>query len=320
MFGIHGGSHPWFPLPVITPALIVVTLVYLRGWYRLPIAIRGVLSPWRLVAFISGVFALWAVVASPLAELDHHLLTIHMVQHLLLMTVAAPLILLGAPLIALLNSFPPHAVNRLLRPLLWWAPVQRLGRMVAHPAFCWLASTAIVIGWHLPALFDLGLRSERWHRVQHASFFAAGLLFWWPVVQPWPGVARWPRWTVPLYLFLATLPCDVLSGFLAFCDRVVYQHYLSSHRALSISSLADQERAGALMWVCVTLVYLVPAVVVTIQILSPEGRSQGLRFGSATLLLREIDQDHFRIFPHAVEHDLRHGPVLESRGRLFRNS
>jgi cytochrome c oxidase assembly factor CtaG len=217
---------------------------------------------------MSGVFSLWATVASPLAPLDHQFLTVHMVQHLLLMTVAAPLILLGAPLITLLNGLP-HYATRALGLLKRHALSYRLERIVAYPVFCWLASTAVIIGWHVPALFELGLQSELWHGVEHASFFAGGLLFWWPVVQPWPSLARWPRWSVPLYLFLASLPCDVLSGFLAFCDRVVYSHYLASHEAFSVSPLGDQERAGALMWVCVTLVYLVPAAVITIRLLSP---------------------------------------------------
>jgi cytochrome c oxidase assembly factor CtaG len=190
-------------------------------------------SPMKL---ISGVLVLWAAVGSPLARLDHRLLTAHMVQHLLLMTVAAPLILMGAP-----------AITR------------ALGQ--AHPAFCWLASTAAVIGWHVPAAFDLAMRSQWWHAIEHASFFVAGLLFWLPVIQR--------QWSVPLYLFLATLPCDALSAFLTFCNRVVYPHYLSAHRPFEISALGDQECAGALMWVWVTFAYLAPAVVITIRMLSP---------------------------------------------------
>src|ERR1019366_9260701 len=135
---------------------------------------------------------------------------------------------------------------------------------------CWLASTLTVIGWHIPTLFTLGMRSEGWHAFEHATFFAAGLLFWWPVVQPWPSLARWPRWSVPLYLFFATLPCDVLSAFVTFCGRVVYPHYLYAQRLVDISALTDQECAGALMWVWVTFAYLAPAAVVTIQMLSPQ--------------------------------------------------
>jgi len=126
-----------------------------------------------------------------------------------------------------------------------------------------------LIGWHVPAVFKLGLRSVSWHEVQHACFFVTGILFWWPVFQPWPSVARWPRWHIPLYLFLATLPCDALSAFLAFCDRVVYPSYLAAPRLSDLSALQDQQCAGALMWICATFVYLVPAVVITIQLLAP---------------------------------------------------
>jgi cytochrome c oxidase assembly factor CtaG len=196
-----------------------------------------------------GLFALWIVVGSPLAAMDHHLLTAHMAQHLLLMTVAAPLILLGAPAIA---------------------SSRVAGRIASHPVFCWLAGTVTVIGWHVPALFELGMRTGYWHAIEHASFFAAGLLFWLPVIPP--SLAAWPRWNIPLYLFLATLPCDALSAFLTFCGRVVYPHYASVHRMFDISPLGDQEIAGALMWVWVTFAYLVPAAVVTMQILSPQRR------------------------------------------------
>jgi putative membrane protein len=237
---------------VVTPALIVVALVYLRGWYGLRRTLPNVLPVWRLAAFMGGVASLWAVVGSPLAALDHRLLTAHMAQHLLLMTVAAPLILLGAHGL----HIPKTA--------------QSLGRFLTHPVFCWLASTVAVIGWHVPALFALGMRSELWHIAEHACFFVAGLLFWWPVVQPWPNVGTRPQWSVPLYLFLATLPCDALSAFLTFCNRVVYPHYLYAQRLFDISALGDQEIAGALMWVWVTFAYLAPAAAVTIRMLSPQ--------------------------------------------------
>src|SRR5271154_4467097 len=129
----------------------------------------NVLSGRRFAALMSGAFSLWVAVGSPLAALDHQLLTAHMMQHLLLMTVAAPLILLGTPL-AWLGS-------------LRFAPARRFGRFVTHPVFCWLASTGVVIGWHVPALFALGMHSERWHEVEQASFLLAGLLFWIPVVR-----------------------------------------------------------------------------------------------------------------------------------------
>jgi len=266
---VHGG----LPNLVTLVLSVVVALVYLRGWYQLRKALPNVLSAWRLAAFMGGLFSLWAAVGSPLANMDHHLLTAHMAQHLLLMTVAAPLILLGAPAITLLHGLPQRFVRSVLGPFLRCPPVHGFGRIITHPVFCWLTATAAVIGWHVPALFELGMQSEGWHEVEHACFFVAGLLFWWPVIRPWPSLATWPRWSVPLYLFLATLPCDALSAFLTFCNRVVYPHYLSAHRHFDISPLGDQECAGALMWVWVTFVYLAPATVVTIQMLSPQRRA-----------------------------------------------
>jgi putative membrane protein len=263
--------------PVLTPATllsIAVALVYLRGSYRLRSALPNLLSAGRVATFMTGLVVLWVAVASPLSALDHRLLTAHMAQHLLLMNVAAPLILLGAPVIALLHGLPQRFIRRFLAPLLQSRPSQSFGTMITYPVFCWFASTVVVIGWHVPALFELGMRSAGWHEAEHACFLAAGLLFWWPVVQPWPSLERWPRWRIPLYLFLATLPCDALSAFLVFCNRVVYSHYRVAGRVFDLSPLGDQQCAGALMWVCVTFAYVIPAAWVTIQLLSPQSASR----------------------------------------------
>jgi cytochrome c oxidase assembly factor CtaG len=178
-----------------------------------------------------------------------------MVQHLLLMLLAAPLILLGSRASTLRGAQRPPFV-------------QRLGIISRHPTFCWLAGALTVIVWHVPTVFELALRSHFWHKFGHASFFIAGILFWWPVIQPLPGILT--GWSVPLYLFLATLPCDTLSAFLTFCGHVVYQPYASGDGYFRLSPLEDQALAGALMWVTVTFAYLIPALVVTARLLSDE--------------------------------------------------
>lgn len=265
---IQTAFESWaLPLPV-TLALLLIACVYLRGWLHLRKAFPHVISVAQFAAFISGLFALWIAIGSPINALDDELLSFHMVQHLLLMVVAPPLILLGAPLMPLLHGLPQRLVRGALGPPFRLPAVQWVACIFTHPLFCLLAASSAVIAWHYPPLFELGLKSDWWHEVEHMCFLTTGLLFWWPVVQPWPSVARWPRWSTPLYLFLATLPCDVLSAFLAFCDRVVYSSYAAPHLP-GVSPLEDQEFAGALMWVSVTLIYLVPAVAVTIQLLSP---------------------------------------------------
>jgi putative membrane protein len=261
----------WSTLLVpVTLAVLLGALLYLYGWVLLGRQAPGAMSRWRLASFLGGVFFLWLAVGSPLATLDHRLLSLHMLQHLLLMNVAAPLLLLGAPFAVLVHVLPtrfhPSAPG-----VLWHSsPVRELSRFLTHPLVCWLAGTTVVIAWHVPAVLELTLRSHAWHLAQHASFLFCGLLFFWPVVLPWPAVSRWPRWALPLYLFFATLPCDALSAFLVFCGRVVYPHYLLARSASGISPLADQECAGALMWFVVTVGYLLPAVLITLQLLSPK--------------------------------------------------
>jgi cytochrome c oxidase assembly factor CtaG len=175
----------------------------------------------------------------------------------------------------LLHGLPRALVQRILGPVLRRSEIQRLGRAVAQPAFCWFAAAAALVGWHVPAAFTLALQSEAWHIVEHASFLAAGLLFWWPVVQPWPSAPASPRWSMLLYLFLATVPCDILSGFLVFSERVAYPVYFSTSRQLSLSVLTDQQCAGALMWTSVTLIYLVPAAILAMRLLSPQISREG---------------------------------------------
>jgi putative membrane protein len=251
-------------------ALCVTAVIYARGWFRLRSAFPGLISLWRLAAFLAGIVSVWIAIGSPLNAFDDALLTVHMLQHLLLMSIAPPLILLGAPQLPLLHGLPQSFARGVVSPILRWNPVKQLGHRITHPVFCWLAAALALIGWHIPTIFELALRWNWLHELEHACFLGAGLLFWWPVIQPWPSAARWPRWSIPLYLFCATLPCDALSAFLVFCDRLVYSPYLWTPRVLAISPLADQQCAAALMWVSVTVILLVPAVVVTMQILAPQ--------------------------------------------------
>jgi putative membrane protein len=148
-------------------------------------------------------------------------------------------------------------------------PARWLEYCCRHPALCWLAGTAAVIGWHLPTAFQSGMRSHGVHTLEDISFLAAGFLFWWPIVQSSPTATGSSGWSMALYLFLATLPCDILSAFLVFCNRLVYPIYVAHPQQFGLLPLADQECAGALMWVWVTFAYLIPAVIITMQMLSP---------------------------------------------------
>jgi putative membrane protein len=256
--------------PVAVDALLcLAALLYARGWNRLRIAAKRQFPVWRLVAFFAGLVTVWIAICSPLESLDDVSLTVHMVQHLLLAAVAPPLLLLGAPELPLLRGLPQSMARGVVSPFLRVPFTRRFGHLISNPAICWLVATLGLIGWHIPAVFELALRWDWLHKLEHATFLGAGVMFWWPVVQPWPSTRRWPEWAIPLYLFAATLPCDALSGFLTFCERVVYPSYISAPRVFALSPLEDQECAAALMWVAVTIIFLVPAVLVTLKILAP---------------------------------------------------
>jgi putative membrane protein len=259
----------WSAPLAVDASLCLAALFYARGWNRLRIATNPQFPVWRLASFFAGLMTVWIAIGSPLEVLDDVSLTIHMVQHLLLAAVAPPLLLLSAPELPLLRGIPQSLARRVVSPFLRLPFTRKFGHLISNPTICWLVPTLALIGWHIPAVFELALRWDWLHKFEHASFLGAGLLFWWPVVQPWPSTPRWPQWSIPLYLFAATLPCDALSGFLSFCDRVVYRSYLTAPRVFALSPLEDQECAAALMWVAVTVIFLVPAVLITLKILSP---------------------------------------------------
>ena len=257
----------------VSASLILVALIYLRGLLRLRRLDLDGVQAWQAGGFILGLFLVWLATASPLSSLDHESLTAHMVQHLLLMTFAAPSILLGKPVKTLIYGMPHRLVQAMGR-LFQSAGVHHVLRALAHPAICWLGAAITLVAWHIPAVFVLGLRSQMWHGIEQVSFLASGLLFWWPVVQPRRSASKWPEASLLVYLFLATLPCDILSGFLVFCERVVYPVYFSSSQPFGLSALEDQQCAGALMWTCVTVVYVIAGAIVTARLLSPHGSQE----------------------------------------------
>jgi cytochrome c oxidase assembly factor CtaG len=192
-----------------------------------------------------------------------------MIQHLLLMIAAPPLLLLGSPALPFLHGLPDRFVRGPLGQLLRNRAVQWLGSAVTDPVFCWITAMVALIAWHIPAAFELALHSERWHDVEHACFFATSILFWWPVIQPWPSQPRWPRWSMPLYLLLGAIAGSAVSAYLCFSERVLYPSYGETPNVWGLSQLVDQEIAGAVMWVAMTIALCLPAFLITFQLLSP---------------------------------------------------
>jgi cytochrome c oxidase assembly factor CtaG len=139
-------------------------------------------SALRAIAFMSGLGIVIIALCSPLGALGHRLLQAHMLQHMLLMLVAPPLLWVGAPVAPMLLGMP-RPVRRAVAMVLAAAPIRRLTSFLTHPAVSWLAFVIAFWAWHIPALYDLALGEDTWHHVEHVCFFATSLLFWRPVTK-----------------------------------------------------------------------------------------------------------------------------------------
>jgi cytochrome c oxidase assembly factor CtaG len=257
----------WTSPIVLTGTLIVFGLVYTRGWVAIRKTRPSQFPVSRLGSFLLGLAVIWLAIASPLDGFADVLLSAHMVEHLLLMSFAPPLLLLGYPVVPLLRGLPRGVTVPLLGPLFRTKRLRRLGHILTTPLVAWLAMNLVFLGWHVPAAYDFALEHERWHEFEHLCFLGTSILFWWPVIRPWPTRANHRGWLLLLYLMMADVVNTVLSAFLAFCDRPVYPYYLREPNPFHISPLSDQRAGAVMMWVVGSLVFLVPAAVLTVRLL-----------------------------------------------------
>jgi putative membrane protein len=257
---------PW----LVTSELVLAALLYICGFVRIRRTRPAQFPGWRLGCFLGGVAALFVAVASPLDTFSESLLFMHMAQHFVLMSIAPPLIVLGAPVVPVLRGLPRWIIRKPLRPLFRSGALPAVGRFLTRPRVAWLAMNAAYVGWHIPRAYEFALASENWHNFEHACFFFTNLLFWWPLIQPWPSRRAQSRWILIPYLVLADIVNTAVSAFLCFSGRLLYPSYAVAPRPFGLSALNDQIAAGAFMWVCGSMIYLIPAVILVVQLLSPE--------------------------------------------------
>ncbi|MFL6450639.1 MAG: cytochrome c oxidase assembly protein [Bryobacteraceae bacterium] len=256
--------HPW-----TTAVLSFAAVVYISGWIRIRRLVRTEQDGTRLACFLAGLCVVFLARSSPLDAFDKLLLSAHMTQHLLLLSIAPPLLLLGRPVIPVLRGLPKTFVKEALGPFLTSPVCHRISDWLTSMPVAWILFALSTIVWHLPPAYELALRSNFFHDFQHACFFWTGIVFWIPLIQQGPGKSRWPAWAPIPYLLFADLVNTVLSASFVFAGRVLYASY-ESVRLGSISPLTDQTLAGAIMWVPGSIVYLIPAIVFAMRVFSPE--------------------------------------------------
>ncbi len=209
-------------------------------------------SRWRDAAFLGGLATLVLALTSPVEAYEGQLFSVHMLQHMLIQLVAAPLLLLGAPATLALRAASP-SVRRVLLAVLH----SRAVSILSFPLLAWVLFAAVNWGWHFSTLYDQALEVPWLHDLQHATFLGAALLFWWPVVAADPARWRLPYPARLFYLFLAMPQNSFLGIALMSAPPSLYPHYLSNLRPWGPTPVADQGIGGMLMWVGGDVVFLV---------------------------------------------------------------
>ena len=249
---LRGGEVTWtswhFDWPLLLPALLV-TACYIHGLRRLPHG-RGGHPAWRSWCYFLGVATLVLAQESPLHELADRHFSAHMVQHMLLMMVAVPLVLLGAPMRPVLRGMPRTLRRAVVRPLMRSKAAGAIYRGVTHPVAGLAVYSALLGAWHLaPGWYDASVRNEFWHDMQHVSFAGGILLFWWNVIDPAPFRVRLGYPLRMLYVLVGGTIQGTLAALITFSDRTLYTEYVHATPVFDISPLADQELGGLIMWV-----------------------------------------------------------------------
>ncbi|MEX2671035.1 MAG: cytochrome c oxidase assembly protein [Phycisphaeraceae bacterium] len=249
----------WQPLPLLGTLLAasIYSVGLTRLWRHVGIG-RGV-GRWQAGCFGVGVVALLLALISPIDTLAAHLGWVHMIQHTLLMLVAAPLLVAGSPALVSLWAMPRRSSRPLGRSLVRLRLPTASRYLLWQPLAVWLLFTLMLWLWHLPKLYDLALRNQFVHDVQHLAFLLGACLYWRVVVDPLGRV----RLTAPLavvYLFTMSLQGMFLGVFMALSPRLWYQHYADTTDAWGLAPLTDQQIAGYIMWMPSCAIYAVVAV------------------------------------------------------------
>ncbi len=273
-------SWSWRP-EVIIPLVVLGTL-FLVGWRRLRargrnVGRRALGATWRPVSYIAGLLVIALALLSPFDTLVQQLFFTHMIQHLLLIMVAPPLLLLPNPMPFLLWGLPDRLrlgaggiINSLVHKQ---SPVGRALRWLTTPVVIWFIFVVTVIGWHDPSLYNAALRSDWVHDLEHLTMFGAGMLFWWKVTGAGPRLHKNMSRVAKIAFILAVIPPNMALGIvLAFSQQPIYAFYSDMPRLWGISALDDQRISGVIMWIPGNMMYFLAALAIIFMILSGEGR------------------------------------------------
>lgn len=267
----------WELRPEILLTLGLAAVLHLNGWRRLAQRTGGRFRAGaRPAAYLGGLAVLALALMSPLDTLVGELFFMHMLQHLLIIAVAAPLLWLADPLPFSLWGMPAGLRREAGRLLGRDSTLRAILRRISSPGLVWLVFVVTLIGWHDPNMYDAALVYPAVHDLEHLTFFGAAMLFWWPAIGAAPKVRRLTRGT-RLGLLLAAVPPMAITGMvIALSTNPIYPYYAARPRLWGMSVLDDQRLSGILMWIVGSMMYIVGALVLLWKMLGREESKQPL--------------------------------------------
>ncbi len=234
--------------PLIVLGLALAAAGYAVGLARMQARGRRVPAPWRVAAYYLGLAGVAVALVGPLDTFNDELFSLHMLQHLALIDVAALCLVLGRAAHVALSVVPPRATRQVLR----WALRPRLGHrfyvLLTLPLVAFALFNANLVLWHLPPLYDAALQYEALHVIEHLSFFGLALWLWWLILDPLPRHAKLAPHAVFAGSFASFMVCDLIAATLVLASGVLYTPYLVTGNPWGIDPLTDQRIGGAIMW------------------------------------------------------------------------
>jgi cytochrome c oxidase assembly factor CtaG len=257
ILGFHAGQpHNWHDLARAWSfePLVVISLVISAGFFIIGLRRCKSLRTWEALCFAGGWLALFVALVSPLHAWGRVLFSAHMSQHEVLMLVAAPLLVLGKPLVVFLWALPLNW-SRKIGNLGKIRSINRLWKIATIPLVAWIVHAIALWTWHIPLLFEAVQRNEAVHTAQHLSFLISALLFWWALIHGPQGALGYGA--AILYLFTTSIHSGVLGALLTIAGSVWYPSYAGLTTSWGLTPLEDQQLGGLIMWIPASLVYLI---------------------------------------------------------------
>jgi putative membrane protein len=241
--------------PVITVGLLAAGVIYWQAWRRVQASGHRQPPGWYALAFYSGLAAVAFSLLGPFETYNENLFILHMSQHLVLMQVAAPLLLLGRPVQLVLRALPPARTKQVVGAVFGrdWVRLAILG--LTAPVTAFLLFNINLGFWHLPAYYEAALYNPWIHHFEHMVFFGFALLYWWTIIDPVPRHHRMRTLLAMGSVFLSMMVGSIIGAIITLSDSVIYPFYLDALNPWGISQLADQQIGGLIMWVGSGMLY-----------------------------------------------------------------